>query len=458
MRIRPAAGIFIALTVGLMIAFAPAGDSLSPQGRTLAGLFAALLVLWVTEALPLSITALLAVFLQPVFGIEPSVGAAVQSFLSPVFFFVLTMFFVAQAMTVTAIDKRFASWLLSKAGGDSRHVVLALMVGTSTISTIMSDVPACAIFMAVALGILDKAGATPGSSNLGRALMIGIPFASLIGGVGTPAGSAINLLGLDLLQRLAGVRVTFVAWMAIGLPMVVILTPLAWWFVVRVHPPEMASIDPDRHEAGPMSAGEKKLVVILCAMIALWIASSWVRQLDVTVIAVLGGTLMFLPGVDLLDWKRAEKGIGWEGLMLIGGVTSLAAACVKTGLAKWLVAACLGGLQGWDATWTIAAVSAFTVVAHLVVPNNPALVGVLASPIVLLASSSGHAAALYALPMIFSASCGFLLPIETVPLVTYSKGYYSMADMFRAGLPLSICWVALITLLMKWLAPHIGLL
>jgi sodium-dependent dicarboxylate transporter 2/3/5 len=162
--------------------------------------------------------------------------------------------------------------------------------------------------------------------------------------------------------------------------------------------------------------------------------------------------------VELLTWREAQEGVGWEALLMIGGVTSLGAVSVETGLAQWLVQAALGGLAGWSPLWLIAAVSAFTVVVHLAIPIAPVINSVLIPPIVLLALDAGRNPALYAVPVAFTASCAFLLPLDAVSLLTYSRGYYRMLDMVRPGVLVSVAWVILMTALLLLLGPALGFL
>jgi len=460
-RLRLTALLVAALgAVAVLLLPAPAG--LSVEGKSMAAIFLVALVLWATEAIPIAVTSLLVIILQPVLGVE-DLRTAFNTFISPVFFFVLAMFCIAQAFISSGLDRRFALWLLALAGADSRRVVLAFMVGTAGISTIISDVPACAIFMAVALGLLKQIGITPGDSRLGKAIMIGIPIAALIGGVGTPAGSSINILGIHFIEEYGKVRVPFLHWMAIGIPMVLILVPIAWWVLVRCHPPEMkriaeiATLTNQRVSVGRLKAQEKKVIGILSVLIVLWILSTWVTQLDIVLIGLAGAVTMFLPGVGLLTWKEVERATGWDALLMIGGVTSLGAASVKTGLAKWLVDSSIGGIQDWHALWIVALISAFTVIIHLVLPIGPVVNAVLIPPIALLALSTGQSPVLYALPVAFSASCAFLLPLDAVSLITYAKGYYRMVDMLIPGTIISIFWVVAMTLLMLLLAPALGL-
>jgi sodium-dependent dicarboxylate transporter 2/3/5 len=383
--------------------------------------------------------------------------------MSPVFFFVLAMFLLASAVIASGVDRRFALWLLSVAGNEPRRVLLALMVGSAAVSTVMSDLVACALFATVGAGVLDRAGVRPGSS-FGRAVMLGIPIACFIGGVATPAGSSVNILGIHFIQEYGNIRVPFLSWTVIGVPMVIGLLPVAWWAVLRSNPPEIAAVgdaaavNQERTALGPLRSSEKKILALFALLIALWTAGTWIEQLEVPVVALAGAMVLFFPGVELLTWRQAQEGVGWEALLMIGGVTSLGAVSVVTGLAQWLVHAALGGLAGWSPVWLIAAVSAFTVVVHLAIPIAPVINSVLIPPIVLLALDAGRNPALYAVPVAFTASCAFLLPLDAVSLLTYSRGYYRMLDMVRPGVLVSVAWVILMTALLLLLGPALGFL
>jgi sodium-dependent dicarboxylate transporter 2/3/5 len=142
---------------------------------------------------------------------------------------------------------------------------------------------------------------------------------------------------------------------------------------------------------------------------------------------------------------------------MIGSVTSLGAVSASSGLAKWLVDASLGGLAAFPNVVVIAAIAAFIAVIHLLVPVNPAIVASMVPPIVLLANATGQHPALYGLPVVFSASCAFLLPLDAVPLVTYGKGYYRMFDMLVPGAIITVAWVVVQTALLLIVWPWLGI-
>ncbi len=455
-------GIVGAIAATTVVLTLPNPEGLPVEGQRLAALLAGILVLWTTEALPIAITALLAVIFQPIFGLS-TLGVAFGNFISPVFFFVLVMFLISLAWLKTGLARRFALWMISKAGTDSKRVLYVFVVGSGAISLTMSDVPSAAVFMAIALGIFAKLGLKPGSP-FAKSIMLGIPIGALIGGIGTPAGSSINILGLIVIEQNGGPRIPFLSWMAIGIPMAIMLLPFAAWILGKFFPPEIPSIgsqeeiEEERSQLGPISPDEWKVVAIVGSLMVLWILSTWVPALDVTLVAMCGGCAMFLPGIRLFSWQEAQDAVGWGILVMLGGVTTLGGASSGSGLARWLVDSVLGGLADFPTFWILLLISAFTVVIHLMLPINPVIIVVMIPPIMLLAEAAGANPALYALPVAFTASCAFLLPLDAVPLITYSKGYYKMTDMFLPGAVISIVWVIVMTLAMTLVAPLVGIL
>ena len=257
-------GLVAAILASAIVLLMPTPEGLGVPGQRMAALFVLILILWSTEAIPIAIGSLLALVLQPLLGLN-DLNTAFQNFIGLVFFFVLIMFIVALAWVKTGLAHRFALTLISKAGTESRRVILVFTVGTGLVSLIVSDVPTCAIFMAVAIGIFEKLKLEPGKSQFAKGLMLAIPMGALVGGVGTIAGSSINVLGLQIIQDNGGPEITFLQWMAIGIPMVLILLPITAFVISKAFKPEIddiGNIDDIKQELadlGPRTAGEKKL-------------------------------------------------------------------------------------------------------------------------------------------------------------------------------------------------------
>jgi sodium-dependent dicarboxylate transporter 2/3/5 len=459
-----------ALVYGLLSGAAPDASSaapgpaaLSPAARALAAIFAVALVLWATEVIPIAVTALLLIILPPLLGAVPSLRGAAAGYTTPVVFFVLGSYCLAFALSESGLGRRFALWLFLRSGTRPARATFAVMLGSAVMSTVVSDVPTCSLWMALVLPMLTKIDAVNTAPNLGKILMMGIPIASLIGGVATPAGSSVNVLGLDLLKRQANIDITFLQWTAIGVPMVAVLVPFAWYVLIKLYPPEVESIGDmgdlraELTAMGRLTARELKALAILTVMVLLWVLSSWLPGLDVTTVCIGGAVAMFLPGIRLIEWKSCERYIGWQSVLMIGSVSSLGIASSDTGLSAWLVTTTLGGVAVWPAAAVVAAVSAFTVVLHLPIPVAPAIAAVLVPAVVALAKQTGMSSPLLALPVAFTASCAFLLPLDAVALISYSKGYYRMRDMFLPGAVISLAWILIMTLLMMTVAPRLGL-
>ena len=461
-------GLVAAIVASAIVLLMPTPEGLGVPGQRMAALFVLILILWSTEAMPIAMGALLALVMQPILGLN-DLNTAFQNFIGLVFFFVLIMFIIALAWLKTGLANRFALTLISKAGTESRRVILVFTVGTGLLSTIVSDVPTCAIFMAIALGIFEKLKLQPGKSQFAKGLMLAIPLGALVGGVGTVQGSSINVLGLQIIQDNGGPEITFLQWMMIGIPMVIILLPLTAIVISRAFKPEIddiGNIDDIRKELadlGPMSAAEKKTLIIQTVMIVLYILYSFpdvlfFRYFDYVTVGTFAAVAMFLPPIRLFTWREAQAATGWDILMMAGAVATLGAASTSSGLAGWLVDVSLGGLSEFPVIVILALISIFTVLIHLMLPVSPVINAIMIPPIMLLAIDAGVNPALYALPVIFTASCAMLIPLDPVPLLTFSKGYYSMFDMFKPGAIISIAWVIVMTAVLMLIGPAIGLM
>ncbi len=442
----------------------PAGDGgLGSNARLLSSLFVLALLLWATEVVPISVTSLLIIALGPFIRVFPSINAAAVGFTSPVIFYIIASFILSVAFQKAGLSRRLALWLIGKFGTDSKTILLVFMSGCAVVASFMSNVPACAIWMALLIPILNRNNAVPGKSNFGKAAMIGIPIASLTGGIATPAGSSTNILALSLLREIDNIDITFVQWMAVGIPLAVIITVFSWFVLVKIFPPEIDSIgdvETFKQEAVSLGAWSRKeitTVILIAVMITLWILSSWIKQINVTIVAIFGICVMFLPGINLIEWKDAKQGIGWDSVLIVGSVTSLGLAATKNGLSEWIVNTMLGGVVHMPLFPALLAICFFTIVLHLPLPVIPTIISAFVPAMVILAVDSGVNPAVYALAVALASHCAFLLPLDAVPLVTYSKGYYRMFDMFIPGSIISIAWAVVNAAVVYFISPLVGL-
>lgn len=445
-------GIGSAVIILLGVWFFPSPEGLSVEGiRTLALLLAALM-LWVTEAIPIAVTALSLIALQPVYGIaSPSI--AFTNFINSVFFFVIASYGLSIAVMNTSFINRMANFLLRKTGGGAFKVVLAMTSSVAMLSAFISNVPACAVFMGFALGMLDPLEEGPRKEGLTKTLMIAIPFGAMIGGLTTPAGSSVNILALDLLESATGTSISFLEWMLYGVPIVILSVPLTVFVLMKLFKPmeigkESVEIIISKTKIDkPLTAKEKKLVVILLLMMGFWIAGTWVPAFNITIVALAGLISMFIPGIDILDWDSFMKGVSWDAVIMIGGVSSIGAAVAATGVSSWFMNEAVTGLLNMSMIPLIALIGMFLNLIHLVLPIGPAIVAVGAQPLIDLAQAMSHSPVTFIITLSFMAGMCLLLPLDAVPLITYTKNHYTMWDMFKAGIIVS---TAIVIMLAFW--------
>ncbi len=229
------------IILSLVLNLLPTPEGLTPKGHMSIIFMLAAVLFWVTEALPIAFAAILFTVLPAVFHIVP-LPKMMSNFATPTVFFVFAMFVVSIAFQNSGFSRRIVLWASVKSRGNPGKLLLYLMLAGGILSSILADIPVMAMLVPVALVILQNNKCEPGTSSFGRAMMVGLPFACLIGGVGTPAGSSMNAMTIGLLKDTAHVNISFLDWTCVGMPIVFILIPIAWFFTIKAYPPEMDSL------------------------------------------------------------------------------------------------------------------------------------------------------------------------------------------------------------------------
>ena len=446
MNRRQIAGIIISVSLLVLMVFIPGlragGEGLSSQGIRAIVLLLAFLVILVSEALPIMLACLICLVLMPVLKITPSFSAALTGFSNQVVFFILASFGIAAAFTDIPLSRRLLISILKKFGGSVKSMLFALMSCTALISSMVSNVPTCALFMGIGLNFLELYDDPSAKKRSGQAIMIAIPVSSMIGGMMTPAGSSINLLTISLLEQHSSQTITFVQWMAAGIPLTLVILPMAWFLICAVYKP--AEINAAmvsgfiRGLAIPekITPAEIKTLVITGIMFVFWILSSWFRSINVMVVALAGCCAFCLPGINILKFEKFRKSINWESFFLVGTVLSLGSAMIHNKVSDWLIS--LIPPMALSTPLLIVFVVTLTFLLLVIIPVAPSLVTFMALPFVSLAAGLGVSPALVMLAFGLSVANCYLLPLDTVPLLTYGTGYYSMTDMLKSTLPLQI--------------------
>ena len=433
----------------------------APEGMPLTAWHAcAIIVLmatwWMTQALPLTATALVPFLAFPLLGIMNASDTA-AAYYSPILFLVLGGAIIALAIERTRLHRRLALAIVSRGGSTPAAMLLAFMTATAILSLIVSNTATTLIMMPIAVAVLHAARIEEGhTEGFAGALAMGIAFAASIGGLGTLVGSPTNAIAAGIIERSTGLRIDFLTWAIYGLPLVLIAIPLCWLILLRVQRVQPTDFDPAAARAGigeaaPWSVAEKRLVPLIAAVVAAWIALPFLTPLlpkdsltDGT-IAVAGALLLFVipdgTGRAILNWDEANRA-PWGVIMLFGGGLALAAGIGASGLADWLGIA----LQPLRTVHPL--VIAFVLVAIVIVitefaSNVAAASGII--PVVAgVIAATGLDPILLALPAAWAASWGFMLPSGTGPnAIAWATGHISLPRMLKAGLLLDLAGVPL---------------
>ncbi len=450
--------VFGALAL-LAASLLPPPPGLSREGFVVAGLTVLMAAWWMTEALPLTVTALMPFLVLPFAGVSSATDTA-ATYYSDILFLLLGGAFIALAIERTGLHRRLATGILRLAGSNAgpQGLLLAFMLAAGLLSMLISNTSTALIMMPMALAVLEGGRAEPGEMHgLSGALPMGIAFAASIGGLGTIVGSPTNAIAVGLIDGALGYRIGFAEWMAYGVPLVLIGIPLAAVIVGRVQ--KVASVPFDSAAAHAAIAAhhawtlpEKRLVPLVAITFFLWLSQIWIEPLlpngsltDGTIAIAASIALFLLPdgtGRPLLTWAEADRA-PWGVIMMFGGGLALAAGMGASGLADWLGQELLPLRAAPLVIVALALVALVVVVTEFAsnVATASAIIPVVAS----LAVALGTDPMLLAMPAAIAASWGFMLPSGTGPnAIAWATGRIRIGAMVRAGLILDILGIALI--------------
>jgi len=457
-RRRLGLGLGPVLFLALLASPPPAG--LDAGGWRTAAVATLMATWWITEAIPIPATALLPIVLFPILRVA-SVDGAAAPYANSVIFLFLGGFLLAGGMQRWGLHRRIAMRIVRAVGPGPRRLVGGFMAGTALVSMWVSNTATTAMMYPIGLstsqlakGDADRAAEDGRGSRFELALLLGIAYASSIGGIGTLVGTPPNALLAGFFAEAYGVRVGFAQWLLVGVPLVLVLLPLAWLLLVRVVFPlgtEPLAGAHDRllsaaGETGPPSRGEVRMAIVFAVTAAAWITQPLLARIvpgtSDAGIAIAAGVAMFLVPVDarrgvfLLDWETAAR-VRWDVLLLFGGGLSLSDAIRRTGLSEWLGAS-LGALDALPVLAILAAV-VFVMIFLTEITSNTASAAAFLPVLAALAVGLGEDPLLFAVPAAVAASCAFMLPVATPPnAIVFASGRIPLPAMARAGLVLNV--------------------
>lgn len=450
-------GLIGGLVVFGIMLLLPAPAGMEPTAWHVAALTVLMAVWWMTEALPLTVTALLPFLTVPAFGVMDA-NAIAKEYYSPILFLILGGAFLALAIERVGLHRRLALALLKRAAPTATGLLFAFMAATALLSMFISNTSTTLIMIPIALAVVRAGGVRDGETDgFAGAVMMGIAFAASLGGLGTLVGSPTNAIAAGLIEKALDLRISFLDWAIYGVPVVLLSVPVAMFAVARVqrladHPFDGRAAASALGNQAIWSTAERRVIPIFLLVLGAWIAQPWLEPMlpdgaltDGT-IAVAGSLLLFvLPdgtGRPLLLWKEADRA-PWGVIMMFGGGLALAAAITASGLAAWLgaVLAPLGDIP----TILLAAIIVALTILITEFASNVATASGIMPVLAALIAATGADPILLALPVAMAASWGFMLPSGTGPnALAWATGHIALPRILKAGLAVDIVGVPLL--------------
>ena len=455
--------------------------SLTPEGHRLAAIMALVIVFWITEVLPLAVTALLGPALAILLQVAPA-GLTFRPFASPTIFLFIGSFILAQALFVHRVNERIAYGVLSMRiiGAHPTRILIAYGLLAAALSAWMSNTATAAMLVPIGLTLLRfMESETTIPKRYGTALLLMTTYCCSRGGMATPVGTPPNLIAIGMISDQLDVRITFFQWMLVSVPVVLVLLAIVFAYLswvgktgVREIPGVEQIIAERKRALGPWRRGEMNAVLAFSVTIVLWIGPGLLAlvlgtdhplvesinaSVPAAVAALVGVVLLFLlPNSKTerttITWRQAAQ-IDWGTILLFGGGLSLGALAGSTGLARE-VANGITSIVPVDQIVALTFAGAiFTVVLSEAMSNTAATN--IAIPIVIsMAQAVGLNPVIPAVAAALAASVAAVLPVSTPPnAVVFASGRVTITEMIKYGLLMDITAITLVPMLVLWIAP-----
>ncbi|MBQ0735544.1 SLC13 family permease [Aquimarina celericrescens] len=454
----------------LLILFFFKGEGLSQEGIATLAIGTWIAVWWITEAIPISATALLPFVLFPITGVMTVKGVS-SAFANQMIFLFLGGFILAVAIEKTNLHKRIALNIIHTIGSNWNKVILGFMIATAFLSMWISNTATAVMMLPIGLAVISQIQAEDSiRKSMGRSLMLAIAYGCSVGGIATIIGTPTNVIFVGIVEELYGQTISFTQWMALGLPFSIFMLIIGWFYLTKVVfpvtvegiPGGKKAISAQLKELGKISYKEKSVLVVFIIVALCWMTSSFVLKkiipgINDTLIAIAGAISLFvIPSgekkkIGIINWQTAET-IPWGILLLFGGGLALAEGFKVSGLAKW-IGSQLTLFEVFPSILMVLAI--ITVVNFLTeITSNVATAAMLMPVLAALALSIDVHPYFLMVAATIAASCAFMLPVATPPnAVVFGSGLLTIPRMIKAGFWMNIISILVATLLIYFILP-----
>lgn len=418
------------------------------KARVATGLLFAVAALWLTELVPLAAASLLIPVVMVVANVTDP-GTVLQPFFHPIVVLFFAGFLLAEGMHRTGVDRIIALMILKRASLEPAYLMITMMALTAFLSMWMSNTASVAIIIPIALAVMGRIPEEGGRTGFRRALVLGIAYSATVGGIGSAIGTPANILAMTMLSDFAGADLTFVDWFAYGLPIVVLMVPVIWLYLLLVFRVQLRragthlsheAYDQELKSLGRLSREQRLLLIVFFAVVALWLTDRW-HQIHPAMIALGGVLVLFFT--DTIKKEDVNR-INWNALLTFGGGLALGNMLVLTGVSDWL-ALQLTGLVALPPLLVVFLVAGLTLLIGAFI-SNTACAAMLIPLAIPLAQILHMDPRLLVAVIAIASSIDFALVVGTPPtMMAYSTGLFDTRDIFKRGAILDLIGILLLS-------------
>ncbi len=467
-------GLALGLAALLATLVWPPPEGLSPEGWRTAGVGLLMAIFWITEPLPIPVTALLPLVLFPLLGLG-DIRTTTAPYANPIIFLFLGGFLIAMAMQRWGLHRRIAIALVGRLGTRPTAIIGGFLLASGLISMWVSNTATALMMLPIAMSVVQLCPARgPGDReqrDFALALMLSVAYGATTGGMATLIGTPPNALLAAYLSEVYQITIGFGQWMLLGVPVAAVSLVFVYLVLTRVMftlgaselPGMAALIAEERTRLGRVGRGERVAGIVFVLTAAGWVFQPLLARVvplvSDTSIAIAGALVLFLVPVDrargeyVMSWEAARD-LPWGVLLLFGGGLSLAGNIETHGLAAYLgsLASALDALP----TVAVLAVVSFGILLLTELTSNTATAATFLPIAGALALSLGENPLLFLVPTALAANCSYMLPVGTPPnAIVYGSGVVPLSQMIRAGFLLNVVLVPIVVGLLLLLGPFV---
>ena len=460
----------------LLLLFWPV-EILSPIAQKVIAVAAWMVTWWITEAVSISVTALIPLMLFPILGIT-DIKTVAASYGHPIVFLFFGGFIMALALEKVNLHRRIALNIIKLTGTSPDRVILGFMISTALLSMWISNTASTVVMLPIAISVIqllidDADGFSKKDQNFALSIMLGIAFSANIGGIATLVGTPPNSVLVGFMESEYQIEISFLKWMTMGVPFSIIMLTICYFVIVKwIYPSGLGNfnsaaslLDEEIKKLGPIRKEEKLVLAIFLFAITFWIGrgaiNSWWPELNLsdTTISIIAAVALFVipsdfsKGKFILKWQDTAQ-IPWGILILFGGGLALASGMSLAGIID-MIGQGIASKEGLS-IFVISSLLIFVMLFMTELMSNVALVTIFV-PVVAGIAIGLEAPILHmAIPIAMASSCAFMLPMATPPnAIVFASGHIKVYQMAKVGVILNVISVMLLILFTKFYIPFV---